>query len=99
MKQAKAFPTGHVIGFIVSLALTVAAAWVALKTNLSFNMIMLIIGSLAFVQAGLQLFLFMHVNEGEDVKSNMVNLTYGIFTAVVIVLGTMWVMSFGDHMH
>lgn len=64
--KAKGFPLGHVFGFILSLVLTFAAAGVALKTSLPFHTIMWIIGTLAVIQAGLQLFMFMHVNEGED---------------------------------
>lgn len=98
-KKAKGFPLGHVVGFILSLLLTFAAAGIALRTSLPFHTIMWIIGSLAVVQAGLQLFMFMHVNEGEDRKSQVINIFYGILMAIVIVLGTIWVMSFGDHIH
>ncbi|ALS20560.1 MULTISPECIES: cytochrome aa3 quinol oxidase subunit IV [Paenibacillus] len=97
--KAKGFPLGHVFGFILSLVLTFAAAGVALKTSLPFHTIMWIIGTLAVIQAGLQLFMFMHVNEGEDRKSQLINIFYGIFMAIIIVLGTIWVMSFGDHIH
>lgn len=98
-KKAKGFPLGHVFGFILSLLLTFAAAGVALKTSLPFHTIMWIIGTLAVIQAGLQLFMFMHVNEGEDNKSQLINIFYGILMAIVIVLGTIWVMSFGTHIH
>ena len=97
--QAKKYPIGHIIGFVSSLALTFGAAGIALKTSLSFQTIMWIIGSLAVVQAALQLFMFMHVNEGDDRKSQIVNIIYGFFIAVVIVVGSIWVMSFGDHLH
>ncbi|MBP1154255.1 MULTISPECIES: cytochrome aa3 quinol oxidase subunit IV [unclassified Paenibacillus] len=98
-KKAKGFPLGHVFGFILSLLLTFSAAGVALRTSLPFHTIMWIIGSLAVVQAALQLFMFMHVSEGEDRHTQVINIVYGILMAVIIVLGTIWVMSFGDHMH
>lgn len=96
-KRIKGFPTHHVLGFLLSLVLTFVAAGVALKTSLSFEMIMWVIGTLAVIQAALQLFMFMHVNEGEDGTANIINIAYGVFTAVVIVAGTVWVMS-GMHM-
>lgn len=97
--EKKAYPISHVIGFVLSLVMTFAAAGVALKTNLSFKAIMWIIGSLAVLQAALQLTMFMHMSEGEDSKTNIVNIIYAIFTAIVIVAGTVWVMSFGMHDH
>ncbi|HYK73217.1 MAG TPA: cytochrome aa3 quinol oxidase subunit IV [Pseudoneobacillus sp.] len=92
------FPVHHIIGFISSLALTFFAVWVALKTNLSFKMILFIIGGLAIIQATLQLSMFMHLNEGDDGKVQTINIIYAIFTAVVIVAGSIWVLSSG-HTH
>jgi cytochrome aa3-600 menaquinol oxidase subunit IV len=98
-KNTRSFPYSHVFGFLMSLALTFIAAWVALKTSLSGTVIMYVIGALAFIQAGLQLFMFMHVTEGEDKSAQIINIVYGVFTAIVIVAGTIWVMAFGNHMH
>lgn len=96
----KRYPIGHVIGFAMSIALTFAAMWIALYTELSFQTIMWVIGGLAIVQAAMQLFMFMHVNEGEDRKAQIINIAYGVFCAVVIVAGSIWVMSFGGgHVH
>ncbi len=92
------FPIHHVFGFLLSLVLTFGAAGVALKTSLSFQTMMWIIGSLAVIQAGLQLFMFMHASEGEDANTQIINLVYGFLMAIVIVAGTVWVMSFGMHM-
>jgi cytochrome aa3-600 menaquinol oxidase subunit 4 len=98
-KETKRFPISHVFGFVLSLVLTFAAAWVALKTGLTFNVIMWVIGTLAIIQAGLQLFMFMHVNEGEDKKTQIINIAYGVFCALVIVVGSIWTMGFGNHIH
>ncbi|CAH2712980.1 Quinol oxidase subunit 4 [Neobacillus rhizosphaerae] len=93
--HSKGFPKSQVFGFVLSLVLTFAALFVALKTSLSFNTIIWIIGTLAIVQAGLQLFMFMHLKEGEDGNSQTINVIYGVFIAVVTVAGSIWVMSFG----
>ncbi|WP_174734985.1 cytochrome aa3 quinol oxidase subunit IV [Mesobacillus harenae] len=97
--KAKVFPVSHIVGFVLSLVMTFAAAWVALKTFYSFNTIMMIIGTLAVLQAALQLTMFMHMNEGEDGRTQTINVVYGIFVAIVIVAGTVWVMSIGMHTH
>ncbi|GGF98259.1 cytochrome aa3 quinol oxidase subunit IV [Paenibacillus abyssi] len=96
-KKMKRYPIGHVVGFLSSLLLTFVAAGIALRTSLSFHTIMLLIGGLALVQAALQLFMFMHVNEGEDRKTQVINIAYGLIVAVIIVAGSIWVMSFGHH--
>ncbi|MRH44588.1 cytochrome aa3 quinol oxidase subunit IV [Aquibacillus halophilus] len=98
-KEVKRFPVSHVIGFLASLALTFIAAVIALKTSLSFKAIMWIIGSLAVIQAGLQLFMFMHMTEGEDGKTNIINIAYGVFVAVVVVVGSVWVLTSGHAAH
>jgi len=98
-KKAKHFPIGHVAGFILSLALTFAAAGIALKTSLPFQTVMWIIGALALMQASIQLFMFMHVNEGEDRIPQIINIVYGLIMAFIIVAGSIWVMYFGNHVH
>jgi len=96
MEQHKnGFPMTQVFGFVLSLILTFAALFIALKTSLSFNSIIWIIGILAIVQAGLQLFMFMHLRDGEDSKAQTINVIYGVFIAAVTVAGSIWVMSFG----
>jgi cytochrome aa3-600 menaquinol oxidase subunit 4 len=94
-KNTKGFPLTHVLGFIASLVLTFAALGIALKTSLPFKTILWVIGSLAVIQAALQLYMFMHMNEGEDGKSQIINVAYGFFIAFVTVAGSIWVMSFG----
>jgi cytochrome aa3-600 menaquinol oxidase subunit 4 len=94
-KHSKGFPMSQVVGFVLSLLLTFAALFVAMKTSLSFNIIMWIIGILAVIQAALQLFMFMHLRDGEDSKAQTINVLYGVFIAVVTVAGSIWVMSFG----
>ncbi len=94
-KHETGFPYRHVGGFLLSIIMTLGAVIVAFKTNLSFNMIMLIIGTLAFLQAGLQLTMFMHVNEGNSGKYNIINMAYSVFLAAVIVVGSIWVLTSG----
>jgi len=67
---------------------------VALHTNLPRNVIMWFIGILAFLQAGLQLFMFMHITEGENGKVNVANIIYSIIIALVVVYGTIWVIHY-----
>lgn len=96
-KKLSGFPFSHVLGFLLSLLLTLLASAVVLKTALLFEVKMWIISALAMIQAGIQLILFMHVREGEDGKTQLINVVYGFILAVIIVAGSVWVMSFGMH--
>jgi cytochrome aa3-600 menaquinol oxidase subunit IV len=96
--HSKGFPISHVVGFFMSLVLTFGAAWIALQSSLSMKAVMWIIGTLAIAQAGIQLYMFMHMNEGDDKVTNNINILYSAFIAVVIVAGSIWVMTSG-HSH
>ncbi|AEH49701.1 cytochrome aa3 quinol oxidase subunit IV [Parageobacillus thermoglucosidasius] len=88
------FPWKHIVGFIFSLLLTFAALWVALSSGLSTGAIIGIIVILAVIQASLQLFMFMHMTESDSGKIQTINMAYSFFIAVVVVVGSIWTMSF-----
>lgn len=95
MKQL--FPAPHVIGFVSSLLLSLIAL-VVVKFHLSFGMGMTILGVTAIIQAGLQLFLFMHVGENEDRVSLLTNVGYALFVGLVTIFGTLFAMLWGYNM-
>lgn len=96
MAQPKSnFPAKEVFGFLSSIVLTLLAIVVAFRTNLSGGAIMAIIGGLALLQAGLQLIMFMHVTEGKDGRANVINMLYSAFLALVIVFGSIWILTSG----
>ncbi|OAT71779.1 cytochrome aa3 quinol oxidase subunit IV [Parageobacillus thermoglucosidasius] len=88
------FPWKHVVGFILSLLLTFAALWVALSSGLSTAAVIGIIVILAVIQASLQLFMFMHMTESDSGKIQTINMAYSFFIAIVVVVGSIWTMSF-----
>jgi cytochrome aa3-600 menaquinol oxidase subunit 4 len=90
----ESFPWKHIIGFLLSLVLTFAALWVALSSGLPLKAVIVIIVVFAVIQASLQLFLFMHVNESDSGKVQTFNMVYSFFIAVVVVAGSIWVMQF-----
>ncbi|APH03307.1 cytochrome aa3 quinol oxidase subunit IV [Bacillus weihaiensis] len=85
------FPMNQVMGFVFSLLLTVVALGVYFM-DMSFKVGMIILFVTAFIQAGLQLIVFMHAGESEDKAAIYTNVLYGIIIAVVTVLGTLLVM-------
>ncbi|MBC8931927.1 cytochrome aa3 quinol oxidase subunit IV, partial [Escherichia coli] len=61
-------PWKHIVGFALSVILTLLAVWVALYSTLTTNVKVVIIFIFAFIQAALQLLMFMHMTEGRDGK-------------------------------
>lgn len=93
------FPKKEIFGFLTSIIMTLLAIIVAFRTNLSTGAIMTIIGTLALLQAGLQLTMFMHVTEGKDGRANVINMVYSFFLAVVIIGGSIWILTSGHMAH
>ncbi|EUJ36019.1 cytochrome aa3 quinol oxidase subunit IV [Brochothrix campestris] len=92
------FPWKHVIGFVLSIVLTLLAAYAAVS-DLSVNIILVFIFIMAFVQAGIQLFMFMHVNEEDPDYTQLGNFLFAAVIAVIIVIGSYWVMEMAHANH
>ncbi|MDY0407061.1 cytochrome aa3 quinol oxidase subunit IV [Virgibacillus sp. 179-BFC.A HS] len=92
MKQL--FPVKHIAGFVFSLVLTLVALLVlAFDMPAKTGVVILLVT--AFMQAGIQLVMFMHVGESEDRKSIYTSVFYALFIAVVTILGTLLTMIWG----
>ncbi|WP_349408929.1 cytochrome aa3 quinol oxidase subunit IV [Pseudalkalibacillus sp. SCS-8] len=96
-KKSTQFPWQHVIGFLLSIVLTLAALWAALYAGFSMTMIIVIIVGLAIVQAIIQLLMFMHMTESSNGRHQTHIMLHSAFIAVVLVVGTLWVVSYGFH--
>lgn len=91
--KSNRFPWMQVIGFFLSVALTFAAVGIAVRTELSYTMIVFFIFTLAVLQAVVQLIMFMHISEGEDGTWQIGKMISAAFFAFVIIAGTVWVLN------
>lgn len=82
------FPLKQVMGFVFSLVLT-AVALIVYFTDMSFAVGMTILLVTAFIQAGLQVVVFMHSGETDDKKSIYTNIYYGLVIALITIFGTL----------
>lgn len=85
------FPLNQVMGFVFSLVLT-AVALSVYYFDMSFSVGMTVLLVTAFIQAGLQLVVFMHAGETEDKAAIYTNVYYGVIIALVTVFGTLLAM-------
>jgi len=88
------FPRKQVIGFGFSLLLT-AIALAVYFFDMSFTVGMTILLVTAFVQAAVQLVVFMHAGETGDKGSIYTNIYYSLAIALVTVFGTLLCMIWG----
>ncbi|MHC0038002.1 cytochrome aa3 quinol oxidase subunit IV [Pseudoneobacillus sp. C159] len=89
--MSELFPMKQVMGFVFSLILTVVALAVYFF-DLSFSTGMIILLVTAFLQAGLQLVVFMHAGETKDKGAIYTNVYYGLIIALVTIFGTLLAM-------
>ncbi|WP_130859641.1 cytochrome aa3 quinol oxidase subunit IV [Gracilibacillus phocaeensis] len=93
--QSYRFPWNHLIGFVLSVLFTLLAVFVAFNTDFSSTVVLWIIGIFAVFQAIIQLFMFMHVTEGQEGLLNIINMFNSAVLALIIVFGTIWVLTSG----
>ncbi|MEK3889890.1 cytochrome aa3 quinol oxidase subunit IV [Bacillus sp. FSL K6-3431] len=89
--MSELFPRKQVMGFLFSLILT-AIALTVYFFDMSFAVGMTILLVTAFVQAAVQLVVFMHAGETGDKKSIYINIYYAFAIALVTIFGTLLIM-------
>lgn len=90
----KLFPIQHILGYVLSLLLSVVALSVVfLDMSAAVGLTILIIS--AAIQMGVQLFLFMHIGENGSKTALYTNLVYALFVGLVTVFGTLFTMIWG----
>lgn len=82
------FPRNQIMGFVSSLVLTAVALTVYFM-DMSFATGMTILLITAFIQAGLQLVVFMHAGETKDKGAIYTNVYFMMVIALVTVFGTL----------
>ena len=89
------FPKEHVMGFIGSLVLTLAALTVVMFKGMSNGVALTILIVTAAAQALVQLVLFMHIGETEDKKALYATIIYSVVVGLITVFGTLLAMVWG----
>ncbi|SFL41236.1 cytochrome aa3-600 menaquinol oxidase subunit 4 [Gracilibacillus orientalis] len=93
--KSHGFPWNLLVGYILSIVLTLLAVFIAFNTDFSNNIIIWVIGILALFQAIIQLFMFMHVTEGKEGIINVINMVNSLILALIIIFGSIWVLTSG----
>lgn len=88
------FPRKQIMGFVFSLILT-AAALTVYFFDMSIEVGLTILLITAFVQAAVQLVVFMHAGETEDKKTIYTNVFYGAIIALLTLFGSLLTLVWG----
>ncbi|MGP1956902.1 MAG: cytochrome o ubiquinol oxidase subunit IV [Arsenophonus sp. NC-PE1-MAG3] len=82
----------YLIGFILSIILTVIPFWMVINNATSHNIILWIVISTAIVQILVHLICFLHMNISSDNSWNLVAFLFTMLIIGIIVIGSLWIM-------
>lgn len=82
----------YIIGFALSLVLTLTAYWVTVK-GIDTTTLYLILGVLALVQMVVQLVFFLHLGEEARPRYKLATFLLMAFMLAIIVVGSIWIMD------
>ncbi|WP_273369014.1 cytochrome o ubiquinol oxidase subunit IV [Alicyclobacillus herbarius] len=88
-------PWMHVIGFVISIILTLAALWLVLSHAMRPEPLFATIMILAVLQILVQLFFFMHILDRRGPAWHVWMLMLAFVFAFVVIAGSIWIMTFG----
>lgn len=89
--------TSYVIGFILSILLTIAAYFFVVENLFSGWHLVLAISGLAITQAIVQLVFFLHLGAEKGPHWNLITFMFMFVILVVLVAGTLWIMYHLDY--
>ncbi|MGP1928239.1 MAG: cytochrome o ubiquinol oxidase subunit IV [Arsenophonus sp. NC-WZS1-MAG3] len=82
----------YLIGFILSVILTVIPFWMVINSTISHDIILWIVISTAITQILVHLICFLHMNTSSDKRWNLVAFLFTILIIAIIVIGSLWIM-------
>ena len=88
---------GYLIGFVLAAGLTVVSFYIARSTLVWAPSIPIALSVLAIAQIGLHLVFFLHMTSGPDNVNNLLALAFGLLIVMLLVFGSLWIMSHLNH--
>lgn len=89
----KASLRSYIIGFALSIILTLAAFLAVSEKLLSGSQLVYTIMALALIQATIQLYLFLHLGEESKPYWNLYTFLAMTIILIIVFTGTLWIMS------
>jgi cytochrome o ubiquinol oxidase operon protein cyoD len=84
---------GYLVGYALAVLLTVVSFYLARSTLVWEPSIPIALSVLAIAQMGVHLVFFLHMTSGPDNLNNLMALAFGLLIVVLLVFGSLWIMS------
>jgi cytochrome o ubiquinol oxidase operon protein cyoD len=82
----------YVIGFVLSIILTVIPFWIVMHPSLSHSTVMAVIYGFAVVQILIHLVCFLHMNTSSEQRWNVVAFAFTVLVVAILISGSVWIM-------
>lgn len=98
-RQLHASFVGYLIGFLLSVYLTISAYLVVVYKPFSDNVVIALVIGFALMQFVVQALFFLHVGKESKPRWNSIMFGFMVMVAAIIVLGSIWIMANLDYRH
>lgn len=88
---------GYLIGFVLAVLLTGVSFFVANTTLVWKPSLPIALSVLALAQMGVHLVFFLHITSGPDNLNNALALAFGLLIVLLLVFGSLWIMTHLNH--
>ena len=88
---------GYLIGLVLATLLTGVSFYVAKSTLIWQPSIPIALSVLAVAQMGVHVVFFLHITSGPDSVNNVMALAFGLLIVMLLVFGSLWIMTQLDH--
>jgi len=88
---------GYLIGLVLATLLTCVSFYVAKSTLVWQPSIPIALSVLAVAQMGVHVVFFLHITSGPDSINNVMALAFGLLIVMLLVFGSLWIMTQLDH--
>ena len=88
---------GYLIGLALATLLTCVSFYIAGSTLVWQPSIPIALSVLAIAQMGVHVIFFLHITSGPDSINNVMALAFGLLIVMLLVFGSLWIMTHLDH--
>ena len=84
--------TAYVVGFVLSLLLTMVAYALATEDSLPYGVLIAAVIAAALLQFVVQVYCFLHIGGEAETRERLFTLGFAIVVVTILVSGSLWIM-------
>ncbi len=89
---------GYLIGFALAVGLSLVSFFISRSTLVWAPSVPIALSVLAIAQMGVHLVFFLHITSGPESLNNAMALAFGVLIVMLLVFGSLWIMTHLNHM-